>query len=237
MKIMTMAALTAACTTSALQASTLTGDYLALPTYSIAAGYDVSFGFVNSIYPDLDPTYVIDEPGLMSFDGDGNATLSMSVFNRDNGIDGFAIEMTFDQNYAISPAFKDVFGRFDEPSNITLFNLAAGTLTGIGGFAGLTMDVGAFPDPDGAATQVGGGTGNGSANGHNENFGMAVWFEVLSFEGADICAYCIGNPAFDNLIGEQVDIVIDLEPAPVPLPAGGVLALTALAGLAALRRR
>ncbi len=221
----------------AAQASTLSGDYSLLPSYSEAAGMNVNLWFEVPLTPETGRNFEMLAPGSATFDGAGNGTLEGTAYSSTSLADGFAFEMSFDQNYALAPEFKDVFDRWPDPGNIAFYNLASGTLTGLGGFAGVTMQISAFPDPGGAATQIGGGTGTGGANQHNGNYGGSLWFAIDSVDGANACALCINNSVFDNLVGAQGDLVFDLEPAPVPLPAGGVLALTALAGLAALRRR
>ncbi|MEM9578676.1 MAG: VPLPA-CTERM sorting domain-containing protein [Pseudomonadota bacterium] len=91
-------------------------------------------------------------------------------------------------------------------------------------------------------------SGNGGAafeSGGDEDFSL---FNVaqnsvnMGFLGAPIGAgqYRVELSAFSGsaLIGStSIDVYVDTTPAPIPLPAGGVLLLSGLAGVAALKRR
>ena len=91
-------------------------------------------------------------------------------------------------------------------------------------------------------------SGNGSAvfeSGGDENFSL---FNVaqnsvnMGFLGAPLGAgqYRVELSAFSGstLIGStSIDVYVDTTPSPIPLPAGGVLLLSGLAGVAALKRR
>lgn len=75
------------------------------------------------------------------------------------------------------------------------------------------------------------------ANGGSRTLGSEVRFALSAIfnEGKSVYAYFDDSGAGND--SDFDDMVVRIDVAPVPLPAGGVLLLTALGGLAAARRR
>ncbi len=218
---------------------TYAGSYLAENVDSQVGGGIVSLWFETPMAAGFDLNYAFNAPGSFVLNSDGTATLNGQAYSRNIAGSGFNFTFTFDQDYSDVPGgvpvFKSVFGAV-EPSNNFFLDVAMGSLSGFGQLAGLDLLADRFPDPDGAATQVGGGVSNEIAsNQHTPNFGLSTWFEITDVLSAN-CAVCTDSTA-SNLLGAQGDVVLDLVPAPVPLPAGIFLLGTALLGAGALSRR
>ena len=165
--------------------------------------------------------------------------LSGNVVSSINASAGFTLNFNYDvdfSDFASGPTYKAEGGSPSEPGDNYFLNLAGGTLVGFGDLAGMNLSVTRRPDPSVAsyATQVGTGS-----NAKNMNYGMANWL----FFKVDSCTICGtgGIRTAGEIEGRAGDININLDllpgaPTPVPLPAGGMLLLTGLAGLAAARK-
>ncbi len=175
---------------------------------------------------------------LLSFDGN-LAILSGRLSNNSNtaqGADlGFDFSMLLQVNNAGTPycTYGNATCAALTPS-WTLFTLLTGSLTGIAGTAmdGLTYDI---TERSHHGPQVGDGANALEAN----DFGFSMWFNFVRTDGGPTNAgngYSFWQDGFGDF-NMDLDLIPGGNVAPVPLPAGGVLLLGALAGLAAARRR
>ena len=183
--------------------------------------------------------FLLNESGVFETFDDGTSLLTATAFALDDATTGFDLSFSFTDDVPIGSVYKDVFGRFGgiAPDNLELLSITEAQLSGFGDLESLVLDAIQFPADDGAVTQTGGGTiGGGTANQHNENFGLSSWFAIdnVSFDPGD-CILC--DNLSTTLVGSQGDIVFDLTPAIVPLPAGVLFSLTGLAALGFARRR
>ena len=218
----------------------------ALPTVSDFSGNAITLWF-----DDLDGVvgnelFTLSETGTVTLE-DGVGRMTGTTLQNGSATDGLSFDVSFNDDTPDGASYKNALGRFDgEPSNIELFAITSGSITGFGGWASLVMSVSQYPSPEGAVTQIGGGLpGEGTANQHNENFGLSTWFAIDSYDFDEMsCTLCGGIT--DALIGTQGDIVLDLAESdtsnvsPVPVPAGIALSLTGLAILGGIgfgRRR
>lgn len=106
----------------------------------------------------------------------------------------------------------------------SFFDMTTATLTGIGDLAGLTLALYDFPVAGNVPFQLGNG-----ANDKNAGLGAAGWF------GWNVLTTGSYNGPAANLPSNHGDFNINL--APVPLPAAGMMLLVGLGGLGALRAR
>ena len=237
------AALAVSVMACAASASAILGDYKA--SSAVGSGTqnsDHSLWIANGLGGSIGSDFDFSPDGLLSVLGDGTMNLSGTVVSQDNTSAGFVIDFDYnnvfvtDGGAAFTPTFKSENGSASASDTI-LRNLTGGTMTGTGILAGLDLSVTRLPENGSDATQVGSspGTGTRGANNKNENLGMANWFKIAVVSSA--CgAFCADNAtAISSLNGRQGDINVDL--APVPLPAGMLLLLTGIAGLGAARRR
>ena len=162
---------------------------------------------------------------------DDGALLTGDVF-ADNGREGgFTINFEYTTDlptYASAdgePTFKSENGS-QENASTSYLHLVSGQLTGFGVYENANFVATAFPDPENEAyaTQLGFG-----ANNKNDNLGLANWFTITA--AAD-CTSWVCDQAEGEVRG---DVNIDL--APVPLPAAGFLLLAALGGMGVAGRR
>lgn len=211
-------------------------NYVALPTTSEINGRTFNLWFDRRLNTGWDLNYVLTAPGKFNIQSDGTASLMGSARSLTDPTSGFHMSFTFDSDFAYTPEFKPLFGAV-EPTNNFFLDLNGGRLSGFGLLDGLELDVFRYPDPDGASTQIGGGlTSDRASNLHNRNFGMSSWFEITNIAEAT-CAIC-SNTSIQTLQGAQGDFIFDLVPAPVPLPASGLMLFGALGAAGfALRRR
>ncbi len=174
--------------------------------------------------------------------GAGNTgTLTGSVVSQGNPGAGFDVSFNFANasTLGFSPNFKPEQGSVFNPVDGFFLNMTGGTLTGTGLLAGLNISATLMTGGpgDNYAVQVGSGidaTTTG-ANNKNPNFGMAFWFAMTTDrDAADDCAICDAS-TFGRINGRQGDVNIDL--APVPLPASALLLIAGLGGLGAMRAR
>ena len=143
---------------------------------------------------------------------------------------GFFIDFNYTRDLSVyndNPRFKSENGSSEMADTLYLF-MSGGTLTGYGDYAGIDFTASSMPTPadNTFATQVG-----TTANNKNDNYGLANWFflektAACSNQTIDLCGL--------NDV-TQGDINIDI--APVPLPAAGLMLLAAVGGLGAMKRR
>ena len=217
-------------------ASSIAQDFLALPTTSDRSGKTINLWFDRPLNTGWDQNFVLQDEGRFTTFTDGSALLTGTVKSLTDPNSGFDMTFTMDSDFNYVPTFKTPWP-VTEPSNNKFLDLNGGRLSGFGLLAGLELNIFRFPDPGGAAVQYGGGlTDLVASNLHNKNFGLSTWFAVTDIVSAT-CAIC-GEIAIQTLTSAQGDVVFDLAPAPVPVPASGVLMAGAL-GLAGfgLRRR
>ena len=206
---------------------TANGTYT--PSSAIGSGSDHSVWltvFNQNKHRDFD----FGEGASFVLDDDG-ALLTGDVF-ADNGRDGgFTINFEYTTDlptYASAdgePEFKSENGS-QENASTSYLHLVSGLLTGFGVYENANFVATAFPDPanDAYATQLG-----FDANNKNDNLGLANWFTITA--AAD-CTSWVCDQAEGGVRG---DVNIDL--APVPLPAAGFLLLAALGGMGVAGRR
>lgn len=222
---------------AALPAMAATQNFTALPTLSDHNGRTINLWFDRPLVAGWDLSYVLTAPGQFWINPDETGGLTGSAHSLSDSSTGFRFDFRFDKDFVVPPVFKSLFGAV-EPANSFFMDLEYGRLSGFGDLKGLELDVTRYPDPGGAATQIGGGlTSEIASNLHNANFGLSSWFTITDIV-EDACIVCT-SPGIQTLVGAQGDVVFDLVPAPVPLPASGIMLLLAAAGLGgvgALRR-
>lgn len=217
------------------------GTFDVLAADSARAGQPISLWFADILGQGLSRTYTLTSPGSFVADAMG-AIMTGSVVNALNANAGFDFSFTYDRTFTDSFEFKNVFGDATEHGNEDFFDFEGGTITGTGEFAGLVLEMMRNPVPDGV-TQTGGGiTDDIAANQHTSNFGLSGWMLIESVS-ADFenCTICFDDGFYEGLIGGQSDVNVDLSPAiaptSVPVPAAGLLLMTALGGFGAFARR
>lgn len=115
-----------------------------------------------------------------------------------------------------------------DPASWSFYDMVGGTMTGQGNFAGLNLDLEERPRGSQYPTQIGEG-----ASGKNHDMGLAVWFFATASDT------CTEHDLCDTFAEEYFggDFNLNLEATPTPLPAGVVLFLTGIAGIAGIRQR
>ncbi|MCH5376030.1 MAG: VPLPA-CTERM sorting domain-containing protein [Planctomycetes bacterium] len=227
-------------------AKTLTQQYVATGAAASKATHSmiVRKGFGRQVRRKFD----FDPSGLVSFFDDGTATLTGRLVSRHSPDAYFDVAFDYDSSFLKAPAFKSRNGSVATAD--TFFrDMEGGTLIGGGILSGLNLSVTRAPATGIYATQFGSGTvTNRGANNRNSNFGMASWFKY-SVEQAT-CEICGNRAITRRAAGGPVRGHVNLDlasapipnnrvvaPAPVPLPAGGLLMLSGLAAFAGLRRK
>ena len=175
-----------------------------------------------------DVIYAITETGSLVIEDDGTTKFKAKSRLVTDPLTGFDLEFDLDQDFLTRPSFKQVFDGVEHGNEFYL-DLEKGVLTGVGAHQGLDLGVTRFPVNGEFVFQIGGGiTDEVGANQHTPAFGMSGWFEITSVLSAT-CNDC-GAIAADNsvILGAQADVNVDLNIPSVPLPAGGLLLLSAL---------
>jgi len=175
--------------------------------------------------------FSFDPAGIFLLDeGTGLGSLKGSAKSHTQA-GGFEVNFNYSTDLSLyngNPKFKSENGS-SKMGDTFYLTMTGGTLTGYGYYAGIDFSTSTMPDPgeNEFATQVG-----TTANNKNDEFGLANWF----FVNAAVDGNCL-NEAVNlcGALGSQGDINIDL--APVPLPAAGVLLLAAIGGFGAFGRR
>ncbi|MEM9796250.1 MAG: VPLPA-CTERM sorting domain-containing protein [Pseudomonadota bacterium] len=195
-------------------------------TSAVGSGADHSIWLSNGITNTIGREFDFRPAGRFAINSDGTATLTGQVVSQDDGASGFTVAFNYDSTFLQTPIFKSENGS-TPGADLRFYDMEGGTLTGYGALAGLNLSVARAPVDGTYATQVGTG-----ANNKNGNLGMANWFKVFIDEAN--CLVCAG-PDFRLRDGSQGDVNVDL--VATPLPAGGLLVLTGIGAMAALRRR
>lgn len=142
---------------------------------------------------------------------------------------GFDLHFNYTRDlsaYGNDPTFKVENGSSEHADTFYL-TMTGGTLKGFGYYAGIVFNTSTMPVPTDQtyATQIG-----TSANNKNDKYGLANWFFLETTQ------YCSNqNVNLCDVSWTQGDINIDL--APVPLPAAGLLLLAAIGGMSVFGRR
>jgi hypothetical protein len=223
----TMKTLLAIATAVALTASpSLAATYSA--TSAVGSGSDHSV-WLNYLGSDSD--FSFDPAGIFMLDeGTGLGSLKGTAKSQTQD-GGFEVHFNYSTDLSLynnNPRFKSENGS-SEMDDTFYLTMTGGTLMGYGHYAGIDFNTSTMPIPgdDTFATQVG-----TTANNKNDKFGLANWFFVnTAVDGS--CSN--SNVNLCNIDGTQGDINIDL--APVPLPAAGFLLLAAIGGFGAFGRR
>lgn len=178
---------------------------------------------------------------MMKMYDDGTATVEGEVVSQDHNNAGFMVSYEFGKvdNLPFTAQWKESNG--SKPgADAQLMDLVSGTLTGTGVLDGLNLRLSRMPVNGPYVTQIGTGIDPNTPGGNIKNAekGLAVWF-FTHIESAT-CSICT-TALQSNLAGENGDMNINLRvlaiPAPVPLPASGMLGLAGLGAFAVLRRR
>lgn len=230
-----------ALTVGAASAATIDARYNA--TSAVGSGADHSVWFSRNIGAS-GKDFDFDPAGLFTLYSDGVATLTGRVVSQNKPNAWFDLSFNYDNDFSATqiPTFKSENGSVATPDSFYR-DLKGGTLTGGGILAGLNLSVTRAPADGKYAAQIGEGTDtNNGANNKNNNFGMANWFKIAVVDSDCRLLLCEakagGNGqtrSFNRLNGRQGDVNIDL--APVPVPAAGLLMIGALGALGILRRR
>ena len=217
-------------TFSTAHAAMVTDSFFA--TSAVGSGADHSLWISTGINDDIGSDFDFDPAGLFTLFDDGTATLTGTVISQDDNTSGFKLSFNYDNHFDFVPQFKSENGSVSTPD--TFFrDLEGGSLIGFGQLDGLNLSVTRRPADGPYATQIGPGTDtNNGANNKNQNFGMAHWLTlIVEDKDCDICKY----DDFRNLNHKQADINIDL--APVPLPATALFMISGVLGLLGFQRR
>jgi len=207
---------------------TLAATYTATSAVGSGSDHSVWLSYLGS---SGDSDFDFDPAGIFMLDEDTGLGSLKGTAKSQTQVGGFEVHFAYTTDLSLynnNPAFKSENGS-SEMADTFYLTMTGGTLMGYGYYEGIDFETSAMPVPaDGTfATQVG-----TTANNKNDKFGMANWFFVntlvdggCSNDVVDLC----------SIDGTQGDINVDL--APVPLPAAGFLLLAAIGGFGAFGRR
>lgn len=223
-------ALTAAAPVSA---ASVTAQYKA--TSAVGSGSDHSIWISSGLGAGIGSDFDFNPAGLFALFSDGTATLTGNIVSQTRADAGFALSFNYDSTFdGFSPAFKSENGSQAVAGQTFFRDLESGSLSGTGVLAGLELTVTRKPLNGPYATQIGPSNGvNNGANNKNKNYGLANWFSINVIRSD--CSVCDNNSVIANLNGKQGDVNIDL--APVPVPAAGLMLIGGLAALGGLHRK
>lgn len=216
---------TASAATLTYKATSAQSDSVASDFHSLWAAPGLGHGLGQNLHFIPAGAFVVEDDE--SGDPGGiTASLTGTVSTLDQS-SGFELSFQYDNDLtaygASGPTFKSEQGS-SENSSTYFLTLIGGTLTGFGELLGANFAVEVMPEPGDAryAVQIG-----FDANNKNENYGLANWFFFRATQDCD-------NDSCDRLNNRQGDINIDL--APVPLPASSLLMLLGIGSIVGARR-
>ena len=178
-----------------------------------------------------------DPAGVFTTNGVDEANLSGRIVSENRPQGGFILNFDYNDDFGrYTPAYKRELGAKSEPLDNYFLNLAGGTLVGFGDeLEGLVLSVTRRPELSTSTARYATQVGTGSNAKDKDDYGLANWFYIDVDEFAClICTDATGGLFESVLDNQRGDINIDL--APVPLPAGGLLMISAMAGFGAMRK-
>lgn len=194
-------------------------------TSAVGSGSDHSV-WLSALGSDSD--FDFSPAGMLTLDAVGGSLTGNAESQTFSG--GFKVVFNYIRDLSIynnNPKFKSENGS-SEMADTFYLTMTGGTLVGYGDFDGIDFETEVMPVPGDAtfATQIG-----TTANNKNSNFGMANWFFLVKTANCSNATlnYCGLNDR------TQGDINVDL--APVPLPAAGLMLLAAIGGFGLFGRR
>lgn len=222
-------------------------------TFDVTAAVSERNGKAHSLWFDavlstgFDRAFTMAAPGTFIIDAMG-AVMTGSVvnlLNDDAGFDfSFEYDRTFLQGDQDTQNFKPVWDDVMEHGNEDFIDFERGIVTGTGGLAGLVFELVRAPADGLYVHQLGGGiTDEIGANQHNSHFGLSGWMEIANVSvDLNTCTLCLFDESFyTGLVGTQSDVNVNLtqvqSPIQTPLPAAGLMLMTAVGGFGALARR
>lgn len=224
-----LASAATAATVTTYSASSAQSDTYASDYHSLWSKRSVDVGLGHNFHFDPSGKFEIVDDGS-NIPGSKTATLSGNVVSANDSSSGFKLLFNYNDDLTAygTPSFKneqDSAAIQALHGDNIFMSLLGGLLVGFGDLEGANFTVSTMPVPaaNAFATQIGTGSNN-----KNANYGLANWFFFHKIAGR------CDNVNCDRLDGRQGDINIDL--APVPAPAAGLLLLAGIGALTGLRR-